>query len=815
MLKRNSKAIAIVMAFAICLTVFAPFFAVAPAAASSTYTVLKTESVSATGSHLTNVKIQIDVANIAALTAGDIVTVHLPKGLLFDSATNAVTFSRASAAGKVTINAAGAPVAAAGVENVNVNAPLAADGSANGLDAAAGNFSAYAVGANTLEIKVGAAPNFAACSAGRLVVEFTSVLVDDTFDGDIKVNFIAPSNSGFSSAMALTVAKYVSSSQGTATMAKSVTNMGTERTNMDVIMIQESVKNALKNGEEIKLKLANGYRWQTSTVVASPTAISPQWGYQGLFTVPAGTVATAGAGVGSWYFANGNQELYVKMPTDIQTLGAASEGRLYLSNFSIEVADDNIAKKGDVAVNVSSNLGNVTDQDVVIANYVDYTTTVEATKVVEEIAGWNETELGTIRIKEGLANSLLANRTLSLTLPEGVKWHTNGGVASVWPQINGVNPYTFEAETGSLNLAGAAMPTTTSNNGRTIKITVPAHTKSSVLLKKLNVAIAPDFVGDLNVEVAGNAGATGTVKVATIKAPVEITNDASAKIIIGSQSQAVSDIIIKENVKEAIKADQKANAGNAGAAGRNKVVLQLPDGATWTATPKVEVTEGDLTIDTVSTDARILNITTKSASSKPSTIKISGIKVTTNRVVPEGDFKVKVLGGTGNLAIASTALTDNANGNFFDKAGVASKTIGQCVTPAPGEGTNGAAAGQFRIDSNIYEVNGVAKVMDAAPYIKAGRTYVPVRYLGLALGVAESDIVWDAATQTVTITKGDKKVEMTIGSSTITVNGEAKTMEVAPEITGGRTMLPARYVAEGLGYVVGWDPSSRTVLISK
>ncbi|WP_076982626.1 stalk domain-containing protein [Syntrophomonas zehnderi] len=28
-------------------------------------------------------------------------------------------------------------------------------------------------------------------------------------------------------------------------------------------------------------------------------------------------------------------------------------------------------------------------------------------------------------------------------------------------------------------------------------------------------------------------------------------------------------------------------------------------------------------------------------------------------------------------------------------------------------------------------------------------------------------------------------------------------------------MIPARYVAEGLGYQVGWDPLNRIVLVSK
>jgi hypothetical protein len=103
--------------------------------------------------------------------------------------------------------------------------------------------------------------------------------------------------------------------------------------------------------------------------------------------------------------------------------------------------------------------------------------------------------------------------------------------------------------------------------------------------------------------------------------------------------------------------------------------------------------------------------------------------------------------------------------------------------------------------------------MDVAPYIKDGRTYVPMRYLGYALGLTDNDIVWDETAKTVTLTQDDTVVVFTIGSTTYTVNGESKTADVAPEIVDGRTMLPARYVAEAFGASVGWDQASQTVLI--
>ncbi len=54
---------------------------------------------------------------------------------------------------------------------------------------------------------------------------------------------------------------------------------------------------------------------------------------------------------------------------------------------------------------------------------------------------------------------------------------------------------------------------------------------------------------------------------------------------------------------------------------------------------------------------------------------------------------------------------------------------------------------------------------------------------------------------------------MTTGSATLTVNGQTQTKYVAPLINDGRTYLPARWVAEALGYSVGWDVANKIVVI--
>jgi len=102
--------------------------------------------------------------------------------------------------------------------------------------------------------------------------------------------------------------------------------------------------------------------------------------------------------------------------------------------------------------------------------------------------------------------------------------------------------------------------------------------------------------------------------------------------------------------------------------------------------------------------------------------------------------------------------------------------------------------------------------MDAAPLIKDNRTFVPVRFLGNALGVTDSNIQWDKATRTATL-KGKAELVLKDGEKAVTTNGNKQTIDVAPYIIPpGRTMLPARYVAEGLGFTVEWDKANQLAI---
>jgi hypothetical protein len=101
--------------------------------------------------------------------------------------------------------------------------------------------------------------------------------------------------------------------------------------------------------------------------------------------------------------------------------------------------------------------------------------------------------------------------------------------------------------------------------------------------------------------------------------------------------------------------------------------------------------------------------------------------------------------------------------------------------------------------------------MDVAPFVENDRTFVPVRFLGNALGVTDDRINWDNNTQTATL-KGNATLQMTIGKAQIASDGQVKAIDVAPVLLSDRTFLPARFVAEGLGYQVDWDDATQTVV---
>jgi|LSQX01.3.fsa_nt_gb L,D-peptidoglycan transpeptidase YkuD (ErfK/YbiS/YcfS/YnhG family) len=101
-------------------------------------------------------------------------------------------------------------------------------------------------------------------------------------------------------------------------------------------------------------------------------------------------------------------------------------------------------------------------------------------------------------------------------------------------------------------------------------------------------------------------------------------------------------------------------------------------------------------------------------------------------------------------------------------------------------------------------------VLDVCPRLINGRVLVPVRTIFDNMNM---DISWDEVKRTVTIKKEDTEIVLLIGDKTALVNGQSISLDVAPEIINGRTLIPVRFITESTGYKIDWDESTRTVLI--
>lgn len=122
-----------------------------------------------------------------------------------------------------------------------------------------------------------------------------------------------------------------------------------------------------------------------------------------------------------------------------------------------------------------------------------------------------------------------------------------------------------------------------------------------------------------------------------------------------------------------------------------------------------------------------------------------------------------------------------------------------------------ANSASFKVGSNQYNVDGQNKTMDVAPFIENSRTYLPVRYLADALGISNDNILWDSAHQTVSLFKGSKVVQVTIGSNALKINGSNIVMDVPPKMVSGRIFLPLRWLAQAFDVSLNWDENNHTI----
>lgn len=322
---------------------------------------------------------------------------------------------------------------------------------------------------------------------------------------------------------------------------------------------------------------------------------------------------------------------------------------------------------------------------------------------------------------------------------------------------------------------------------------------------KFKIDPKKEYTGDIVVKFEAHGVDSVKQVLANVEKTIESEKREVSNVILGKTKQEVNDVVFVET--------------RGGSLSKGDYTLKVtPEyrGLSFEKDIKIDYDKNDMTIEKVKADGSEIHFSVTSESRRPQKITLTNILVNMDRAGLDGEYKLQLVSDKDKDAvIAETVLFAVNPGEKADKQ----EKTEEPQTPAMEENTKKIV---FKIDDVNYKIVDLndssekAEKLEAAPFIEGGRTYLPVRAIGENLGLKTE---WNAEAKSITITSTkegvDTKLILTIGNKEMIVNGEVKTLEVAPVVKEGRTFLPIRFVIEPFGYgdSINWDADAKEVSI--
>ena len=616
-------------------------------------------------------------------------------------------------------------------------------------------------------------------------------------DGEVKVSI-----DGLDSAITsqtLTVAT-VGTGTTTATVTGKVESFDRTTFAAAKVEITETAVNSITGDQIIKLTLPKGISWNKIDVTGD---LVDKW-----------------TDVTNKYDDNDGRAMYISVEVKDDETSAAVRQSIVIEP-TVTIGKD--ASNGDITLDIAgikATGGNsIADaDDLVIAVYGEENveiSTVDEEDLPEIIAGYvtdkkDKNFVVQVTFKESLPGSLSSGRFIDFELPEEIQVVANKDIKAYVG--TGSSNYTKATSIKDLIDINAG----TEKDRSEFTLTVPSAdstdknhfkgwstSKANTLTLYIPVTAQADFTGDINLNIKGaKAGIEDTdIVVGTVIAPLTVTAEVT-NVVNGAQKQATADITITENIPGYLTSTTDANDMSLFID-----TLSLSNGVSFTEAT-AEVTEGDLLIKNFDADGTSMKFEIKDTSTKESTIKISGVEVAMSRILPEGNYDLKVIGG----AVIKNAEYNNKAFSAAEGVYAASVPYINITTSAD---TEPGISATFTEGVAAYTMNGQSVTMDAAPYIDSNsRMMVPIRYAANAMGVTDANIQWNGYTQTGTISGAMGVVQVKVGSTSLVTSNGTITMDTVAVNRDGRIYVPVRYIANALGASVSWDPATRTATFS-
>ncbi len=543
---------------------------------------------------------------------------------------------------------------------------------------------------------------------------------------------------------------------------------------METITIKENVKETFEAGGKISLRLSGGFKFVQDTSTEITISGSSK-------TLPL-----------SYSLSNDDEKLEIALPYEVGTTKVNSKNvdlngydeaarkdfadmksavsRIRIENLKVEAQDED-DDWGDVSVTVSG--AGITKETIQIGTRADYgfnLTAADAPTTI--IAGRTHVANDDLDIDDFETAAIKFEETNagSWLTSRKMKFTVPEGVKIVDYDFDNVKYVSRQDLEDAAQIDGDGTVLSLLNKDMDIDEDECAEFELT-----LYVSTDADFSGDITVGVSGagieDESVLEDVVVANVVTPITITSS-TTKANMGYQAVDTADITITETQAGALLDDKKVTVAIDSLYGSSELGF-ADDNIDYTIEGELEIKNFDVS------DGEITFIVDKDSYNEPSSITINNVKVGSTRSVPYGSYDLKVMGD---------AVINNYDKDIDD------------IYPVKGE--------SFLTSNDADEVK---------------ETKHNMAFFDTTDGYSFDDYL-SIVTETGTL---DSVVEVTIGESTIKVDGEDVAMDVAPYIqaSSDSTMVPLRFVSIAIGVdsenvnsvdessKVMWDANSKTATI--
>ena len=447
---------------------------------------------------------------------------------------------------------------------------------------------------------------------------------------------------------------------------------------------------------------------------------------------------------------------------------------------------------------------------------------------LEDVAAENSNDdvhkTAKVIFEEAVAESWWSGRTTYFMMPEGAAFRkvdiTDVDNLNITGNLKG-QYYNTGKKNGYVTLDGNTM--------RWDNITVTANKKAKI---KFDVwaSLAVNYKGDLTLGVSTNYNNTSDVQPTVIAHTVQPITIATkvTDVKIGYQLFPVAAIEITENGAGYLEKGKTVEVTV-----DDNISMDMYFAKDYTHT----LTKGDLKTKNWDATGGTITFDIDGASSTASTIKLDNLYLKIDRSVPESQVPYKLIVG-GNAVAANwdglykdTTISKADLGNYFAgkdlfKVKGLEANYANVVSSSPDKVSILTAEVSVTADERYYTQGGKTFEMDAAAYIDAqkGTMMVPLRFIGYAFGLSESQVMFDDATRTVTLlSPTNKVVQVKIGDAYMIINGAQVPMRNAAGVpvaavinpADNRTYVPFRAIGDAFGVPVSFDDATKTAYYNK